>query len=77
VILEEGKHEGVEGWGWNDHDYGDMAAPIYFDAPGIQTIRIQQREDGISFDQIVLSPWAHMSQRPGATKNCSQVVPKQ
>ena len=35
---------------------------MYFATTGPQTIRIQRREDGISIDQIVLSP-AHVPDR--------------
>jgi hypothetical protein len=34
-----------------------------------QTIRIQQREDGVSIDQIVLSPSRYRTTSPGALKN--------
>ena len=47
VIVEEGNGAGVSGWGWNDDAYGSLAAPVYFGVSGLQTIRIQQREDGI------------------------------
>ena len=32
------------------------ATKIYFNTTGSQTLRIQSREDGLSIDQIILSP---------------------
>src|SRR6185436_3067503 len=58
---------GLLGWGWNDNGYGVLGPLIYFTA-GPQTIRIQQREDGISLDQIVLSPASYLTAAPGANK---------
>jgi hypothetical protein len=74
--LEDGKGAGVAGWGWQDTMYGGNAEPIYFATTGPQTIRIQQREDGVSFDQIVLSPGTFLTASPGALKNDTVVVPK-
>jgi hypothetical protein len=68
VVLEEGNGAGVAGWGWNDDVYGAAAGPIYFAASGVQTIRIQQREDGIMWDQLVLSSGAHLTSSPGSTR---------
>lgn len=65
LVLEEGSSEGVHGWGWNDGDYGALAAPVFFSSAGMQTIRIQQREDGVQWDQIVLTSAANASTRPG------------
>ncbi len=55
VVLEDGSAAGEHGWGWADAGYGTLAAPIYFNQDGEQTIRIQQREDGVRIDQIVIS----------------------
>ena len=74
VILEEGKGAGVSGWGWNDEGYGTLAAPVYFASSGLQTLRVQQREDGISWDQLVLSSHAYLSKRPGSTKADATLV---
>ena len=69
VVLEEGSEAGVSGWGWNDGDYGGLAAPLFFTSSGSQTIRIQQREDGILWDQIVLTSAANATTRPGAARD--------
>ena len=69
LSIEEGAGLGLSGWGWQDTGYGSVAPPVYFAASGPQTIRIQQREDGISIDQVVLSPSAYLTVPPGASKN--------
>ena len=46
---------------------------MYFTA-GSQTIRIQGREDGISIDQIVLSPDTYLTTSPGQPKNDSTIL---
>jgi hypothetical protein len=68
LILEEGEDAGVRGWGWSDSSWGATAAPIYFSQGGLQTIRIQQREDGVGWDQLVLSSAAKTT-RPGLLKD--------
>src|SRR6185312_9635957 len=54
VVLQDSDGAAISGWGWNDGGYAALGAPIYFAASGVQTVRIQQREDGISWDQFVL-----------------------
>jgi hypothetical protein len=68
VSLEEGGGAGLSGWGWNDDAYGTLAAPVYFGVSGLQTLRIQQREDGVRWDQMVLSAGRYFSTRPGLTQ---------
>jgi hypothetical protein len=76
VILEEGSGAGVHNWGWNDNGYGTLAANIYFATSGPQTLRAQAREDGVSVDQIVLSPSNYLSRPPGGFKDDATVVAK-
>jgi endonuclease/exonuclease/phosphatase family metal-dependent hydrolase len=73
--LEAASGAGESGWGWEDNEYGGLAAPIYFSATS-QTIRIQVREDGLSIDQIVLSPVTYASKAPGAAKNDTTILPE-
>jgi hypothetical protein len=73
LILEEGEDAGVAGWGWNDSSWGATAPPIYFSQSGLQTIRIQQREDGVGWDQLILSSAAKTT-RPGLLKNDTTIV---
>lgn len=70
VSVEEGSGAGLAGWGWQDNGYGIavLGPVIYFDAPA-QRLRVQVREDGMSIDQIVLSPVQFFTAAPGAGKN--------
>jgi hypothetical protein len=76
VVLEDCNGCGEQGWGWNDNGYGTAPTPVMFATSGWHTIRIQQREDGISIDQIVLSSskWAGFA--PGANKNDATLLPQ-
>lgn len=76
VQLEEGRNAGVQNWGWNDNDWGALGPHVYFAQTGTRTIRVQQREDGVSIDQIVLSPAQYLTSAPGALKNDSTIVAK-
>jgi endonuclease/exonuclease/phosphatase family metal-dependent hydrolase len=73
VGVEQGASQGLHGWGWSDNGYDCMGPVIYFDGTP-QTIRIQVREDGLSIDQIVLSPAAYLATAPGAAKNDTTIL---
>ena len=73
MILEAGEDAGVSGWGWSDSAWGATATPVYFAQSGLQTIRIQQREDGVGWDQLILSSAAKTT-RPGLLKNDTTIV---
>lgn len=77
VNLEDCLGCGVSGWGWQDNGWGNLGPAIYFQSTGVQTIRIQEREDGLSIDQIVLSPSTYLSSAPGAMKNDSVILTQQ
>jgi endonuclease/exonuclease/phosphatase family metal-dependent hydrolase len=68
VILEEFLHAGLSGWAWADNGWDSLGPPIYFETSGRHTIRVQLRQDGVSIDQIVLSPARYLWRSPGATK---------
>jgi glucose/arabinose dehydrogenase len=78
VTIEDCTGCGLAGWGWQDNGYGVnvLGPPVYFAASGPQTIRVQGREDGVSLDQIVLSPSAYLSSSPGLTKNDNTILPE-
>ena len=69
---------GLANWGWEDNGWGVnvLGPPIYFATTGSQKIRIQPREDGLSIDQIVLSPSTYLNAAPGAAKNDATKLPK-
>jgi phosphatidylserine/phosphatidylglycerophosphate/cardiolipin synthase-like enzyme len=62
-------------WGWTDNGWGNLGAPVYFAADGSHVIRIQQREDGVSIDQIVLSPDSYTNTAPGARRDDRTILP--
>lgn len=68
----------VQGWGWQDNAWptGTAAALIYFQNGGAHTMRVQVREDGLSLDQIVLSPSTYLNSAPGALRNDTTILPK-
>lgn len=74
--VEDCNQCGVSGWGWQDNGYGAgvLGPEIFFEGSGTHTIRVQTREDGLSIDQIVLSPSTYLDQAPGATKNDGTVL---
>ena len=76
--LEACKSCGLSGWGWEDNGWGVGVAgpPIYFATTGPQRIRIQTREDGLSFDQIVLSSGTYLTSAPGPDKNDTTILPR-
>lgn len=79
VSLEECSGCGEQGWGWQDNAYGapgNLGPAIYFAQSGPQTIRIQQREDGVSIDQIVLSAVKYAATAPGTAKNDATILPR-
>ena len=76
--LEDCGGCGLSGWGWQDNGWGvGVLGPlVYFASTGSQRIRIQTREDGLSIDQIVLSPGTYLNTAPGGLKNDSTILPK-
>ena len=77
-LLESCTGCGVAGWGWEDHAWGAgvMGPVIYFATTGTQRIRVQNREDGLSIDQIILSAERYMYSAPGAGKFDTTIVPR-
>ena len=69
----------VQGWGWQDNGFGvGVLGPVVrFATGGVQSLRIQAREDGVSIDQVVLSPTTYLNRAPGALKNDTTILPKQ
>jgi phosphatidylserine/phosphatidylglycerophosphate/cardiolipin synthase-like enzyme len=77
VVLQAGPDGPAPvGWGWADNGWGALGAPIYFEASGTQTIRVQQREDGVIIDQLVLSPDVYATIPPGSRRGDSTILPR-
>jgi hypothetical protein len=77
INLEECANCGISGWGWEDDGWGAVnrhGTTLRFPDGGMQTLRIQIREDGVSFDQIVLSAVAYRTSRPGQAKNDTLIL---
>jgi len=74
LSIEEAVNAGLSGWGWADNCLGCAAAPIYFEQTGVQTIRVQVREDGVSIDQIVLGADRWLTAAPGMPKNDNTIL---
>lgn len=78
INLEECVHCGILGWGWRDERWGPAleGTPVLLRFPqgGTQYLVVQSREDGFSFDQIVLSAEKYRTSRPGAAKNDTTIV---
>ncbi len=77
----------LNNWGWANGAYWlTQPATVSFGSSGTHTIRIQTREDGVQFDQIVLSPSQYFNSAascpttcagaPGPVSNDSTIVPK-
>jgi hypothetical protein len=67
----------LNGWGWKNGAYWlNQPATFTFAASGTHTLRIQIREDGVQFDQIVLSPTTYRTSPPGPPTNDSTIVPR-
>lgn len=66
VNLESCYGCGLSGWKWQDNGYGRgaLGPTIRFAASGTQRLRVQTREDGLSIDQIVLSPSTYLTTAP-------------
>jgi glucose/arabinose dehydrogenase len=78
INLEDCFGCGLSGWGWQDNGWGvgELGPLVYFATSGVHTLRIQYREDGLSIDQIVLSPKAYLTTAPGAVWNDTTILPK-
>jgi hypothetical protein len=76
--LEDCSGCGLQGWGWQDNGWGVgvMGPHIFFQTGGAHTIRVQSREDGLSIDQIVLSPVTYLNSPPGGLRNDNTILPE-
>jgi hypothetical protein len=67
----------LNNWGWQNTAYWlSQSTTFTFAGSGTHTMRIQVREDGVEFDQIVLSPSQYLSSAPGGPTNDMTIVPK-
>jgi hypothetical protein len=67
----------LNGWGWQNGAYWlSQGVTVTFPSSGSHSMRIQVREDGVEFDQIVLSPSTYLNAAPGPVSGDSTIVPK-
>jgi hypothetical protein len=78
VELEDCAGCGLKGWGWQDtaSGVGILGPLVQFATTGPQVIRIQTAEDGMSIDQIVLSPTTFLNAAPGSAKSDATILPE-
>ena len=76
VVQQETDNGPISGWGWADQGWNGLGTHIYFATSGSHTLRIQQREDGVIFDQVVLSPDTFLTAPPGQQNRDSTIVPR-
>jgi hypothetical protein len=76
-LATDGSGKSISGWGWTHGAYWlSQPATFVFTAATSHTLRIQVREDGVQFDQIVLSPRTYLNVAPGPARNDSTIVSK-
>jgi hypothetical protein len=74
-VLQSGPNgASPRGWGWMDNGWGALGSHIYFAAAGTHTLRVQQREDGVTIDQIVISPDAYLTAAPGPRRDDNTIL---
>ena len=60
----------LSAWGWIDGAYWlSQQTTVSFATSGAHTLRIQTREDGVQFDELVLSPSTYLQSSPGQVMN--------
>jgi hypothetical protein len=74
VNLEDCHACGVQEWGWQDNSWWlDQSSTVTLPA-GPHWLRVMLREDGVEFDQIVLSPQRYLTSPPGPPRNDRTIV---
>jgi hypothetical protein len=74
VNLENCSACGIQEWGWQDNAWWLNQSPVVTLPDGLQTLYVSVREDGVEFDQIVLSPARYLTTAPGPVKNDSRIL---
>jgi len=74
VTLQSCTGASIHNWGWTDNGWCGMGSNVFFQSTGTHTIRVQTREDGLTIDQIVLSPVTYLSSAPGKTMDDGNIL---
>src|SRR5437867_13277802 len=75
VILQACTAAADHAWGWTDNGWCGLGANVFFQTTVTHTIRVQVREDGLSIDQIVLSPITYLATAPGKAIDDTTILP--
>ncbi len=79
-LATTGAATSLRGWGWQNGAYWltetQQTSLVRFSATGVETIRVQVREDGLAIDQIVLSPVKYLQSAPGPVTGDTTIVPR-
>jgi hypothetical protein len=75
VNLEDCWNCGIDEWGWQDNAWWLNQSAVVTLTGGAQYLYVSLREDGVEFDQIVLSPATYMNSAPGTVKNDTTLLP--
>lgn len=76
-LATDAAAKSLNGWGWQNTAYWlSQPTTLTFATSGTHTLRIQVREDGVQFDQIVLSPGTYLNNPPGPLSDDATIVPK-
>lgn len=75
--LQSKNNGKLNAWGWVDGAYWlSQQSTLSFSGSGSHTLRLQTREDGVQFDQVVLSPVAYLTVSPGQSMGDSTIIAK-
>jgi Gylcosyl hydrolase family 115 C-terminal domain len=76
-LATDGSANSLNAWGWQNTAYWlSQTTTVTFPTTGAHTVRLQIREDGVQFDQIVLSPGTYLNSAPGTVSNDHTIVQK-
>jgi PLD-like domain len=76
-LASDASATSLQGWGWQNGAYWlKQATTVTFASSGTHTVRLQIREDGVQFDQLVLSPTTYLTNSPGSLSNDATFVIK-
>jgi hypothetical protein len=76
VNLEDCSNCGIQGWGWQDNSWWLNQSALVDLLAGTQHLYILVREDGVEFDQVVLSREKFVSTPPGPLKSDNTILPR-
>jgi endonuclease/exonuclease/phosphatase family metal-dependent hydrolase len=69
-LLQSCDGAAMSNWGWHDSGWcGVQGTSITFASSGVHTLRVLQRQDGISIDQMVISSSTYAGVAPGPLTN--------